>query len=392
MTHYRDLWSLHSALFYHVRPKLRVLTPLILDLGPVLFLLAISSLLYRIPYLILSFTPLLVGGAFWILLESSLGFSLPLRNLWLLDNARRGSRIFFLGTILLTTVIVSTLPEATASRICATLFLPILLVCFLFHTTQEKIAENKALKQGFASKDGHWRICVENEPKEGTYFISFGEKRTSIQPEEAALIYRLARRTSGTDQRVLERVLWSIHLRRFGFKRGPWTILPTSRPRIYIMYKGDHESSYMIADRDVSWIAENHINQPEHVLEQAKKLKRRISLLRRETLSLRNVFYAGNYAVIEVDNITVQIDLHNGKVYRIHARDEWGEERENYICIRPLFEGRKNTGRVILGADTRVPMLSVMGWDEAVILSKILSIAQEVSPANDLIVSRQILR
>ncbi len=158
------------------------------------------------------------------------------------------------------------------------------------------------------------------------------------------------------------------------------------------MYKGDHESSYLIADRDVSWIAENPINQPEYVLEQSKKLESRISLLKRETSSLQNVFFAGNYAVIEIGRTTVQIDLHNGKVYRIHAHDEWGEERENYVCIRPIFEGEKNVGRVILGSNTTGPLLSVMSWDDASILSKILNIAQGVSPANDLIVSRQILR
>jgi hypothetical protein len=357
----------------------------ILHTCSIVLVLLTCVVIYRNPYLILVGTPFFLTGTGWLILDSSLGLWIPFRNLWIFDKVRRSSRLLFSGTALLMIVVILLLPGELEYRFWVVLLLMIPLASLLVGGTIERIEEERVMRQGFTSSDGFWNVNVKDESTGKLYFLSIGDKIASIQPEEARLAYRTTRKASSSDLRMLERIVRKICFRRSGFTRGQWTILPAAIPRIFIMYKGDHESSYFIADRDVSWIIENPLNKPECILEHAQKVKSRISLLRKETSNLKNVFYAGNFAVIDLGDITVQVNLHDGKVYRVYAYDDWGEERERFVCIVPIVEKAVSVGRVLMKTDRSKPILSEMNWQDAVILSKILNIAQEAYPTFDLV-------
>jgi hypothetical protein len=381
MTYYyppRFLWLTKDS------ARLNILMHILHVCSTVLILLT-CILIYRNPYLILIGTPFFLSGTGWLILDSSLGLSIPFRNLWIFDKVRRASRLLFSGTTLLTILIILLLPQKIEYRSWIILLLMVSLTSVLFDGLMEWIEEGEVIKQGFTSDDGFWKINVKNESTGRSYSLSVGEKIAPIQPQEVRLAYRISRKASSSDLRMLERIVRRICFRRVGFTRRQWTILPTAMPRIYIMYKGDHESRYFIADRDLSWIIQNPLNNPERILEYAQKVESRVSLLKKETSNLKNVFYAGNFAVIDLGDITVQIDLHDSKVYRTYAQDDWGEERELFICIVPIVEKAIGVGKVLMKTNRSKPTLSEMNWKDAVILSKIMNIAQEASPAIDLV-------
>lgn len=381
MTYYyppRLLWLIKDS------TRLNILMHILHVCSTVLILIT-CVLIYRNPYLILVGTPFFLTGTGWLILDSSLGLSIPFRNLWVFDKVRKASRLLVSATALLTIIIISLLPEEIEYSFWIVLLLVVSLASLLLDSMIERIEEERIMRQGFTSRDGFWKVNVKNVSAGKLYFLSIGEKTASIQPEEVKLAYRITRKASRSDLRMLERIVRRICFRRVGFTRGQWTILPTAMPRIFIMYKGDHESSYFIADRDVSWIIKNPLNKPERILEHAQRVKSRISLLKKETSNLKNVFYAGNFAVIDLEDITVQVDLHDSKVYRAYAHDDWGEERERFICIVPIVEKAISVGRVLMKTDRSKPTLSEMNWQDAVILSKVLNIAQEASPAFDLV-------
>ncbi|UCD72797.1 MAG: hypothetical protein JSW01_04920 [Candidatus Bathyarchaeota archaeon] len=255
---------------------------------------------------------------------------------------------------------------------------------------REKIGEEEVMRQGFSSTEGYWHITPKNEEDQIVFFLSVDGSGSQIQPEEARLTYRIARRTSNSDLRRLTHILGNIILRRSGFKRNNWTILPTPRSKVYLMCKGDYESNHFISDRDVSWILSNSKNEPEHILKQLEGIRNRISFLKEETRYLQNIFYAGNHAIIQVKDTTIQVDLHNGRVYRTNRYDEWGEDREKYVCLVPAVKEKIDVGRILLKTGQSELQLSAMEWDDAVILSKILNIAREESNIINLIFRRNI--
>ncbi|UCD72799.1 MAG: hypothetical protein JSW01_04930 [Candidatus Bathyarchaeota archaeon] len=357
----------------------------VLHVCSTVFILLTCVFIYHNPYLILVGIPFFFAGTGWLILDSSLGLSIPFRNLWIFDRARRASRLLFSGTVLLMMLAILLIPGEIEYRSWTVLLLIITLVALLVDGLIERIEEERVMRQGFTSTDGFWKINVKNESVERIYSLSIGDKIAPIQPDEVRLAYRITRKASSSDLRMLERIVRRICFRRVGFKRGQWTILPTGMPRIFIMYKGDLESRHFIADREVSWIIENPLNDPERILEHAQNVEGRKSLLRKETLNHKNVFYAGNFAVINLGDIVVQVDLHDSKVYRANTRDDWGEERERFVCIVPIVEKVVGVGRVLMSKDRLEPTLSEMNWQDAVILSKILNIAQETSPAFDLV-------
>jgi len=246
----------------------------------------------------------------------------------------------------------------------------------------KRIRIRRIKQQGYHFSDTEWRIEIDQSGEENKLHLVWGEQRAPIDESEIPILLTFEERYHRGKKPDLSRILKRIHHLRAGFKIDEWTIKPSGQPGIYTMYRENLADIVVISKRDAFWLVQSTLNRPEDLIKRIHQIDSRLTAYREITRNLKNVTYAGNYAVISTNNGEIFVDLHEGKVYK---DEEWYGGTTGFVCIVPsqryLMDGWSPViryGRFAGGEYS-------LDWSDAILLSKIFNISRETPSITDLL-------
>ncbi len=227
---------------------------------------------------------------------------------------------------------------------------------------------------GYTFFDPEWKIEVNQVGNEKKYYLTQQGRRANLYTSELPALYELGELARQGKTRKLSSTLHKVHALRTSFRKNEWTVIPSSQPGVYAMYRADLADLVTISKRDASWLVRFLTNNPEDLLLKIRQIDSRLKTYKNVTRDLKNVTYAGNDAVISTSNGLIYVDLHSGSVYK---EKDWSGLDLRFICIIPRPNQLKNDGNPIVQYGSQEGRIDSLKWEDAIILSKIFNISRE---------------
>jgi len=268
-----------------------------------------------------------------------------------------------------------TLPS-TGAFVATTIFA----IYYLGKAGFKRIQIGRVRDRGYTFSDTGWKIEVNRVGKEKKYYLTQQGSRAGLSQSEIPILYELVELNRKGKSRNLFNLLRKVHALRASFRKDEWTVIPSSQPGVYAMYRADLADLVTISKRDASWLVRYSLNKPEELLIRTQQIASRLRAYRNITRNLKNVTYAGNDAVISTTNGLVYVDLHDGKVYK---EKNWSGLDLRFICIIPRPNQLIGDGNPVVQYGSQERSVYSLEWEDAVILSKIFNISRETLPVRE---------
>ncbi|UCD72709.1 MAG: hypothetical protein JSW01_04435 [Candidatus Bathyarchaeota archaeon] len=255
----------------------------------------------------------------------------------------------------------------------------------VFFYALEGFEERNELSQGYSPKNGMWRVEVQKKNGITFYYLNLDETPVPISKREAKLLIHLSKYSEKKKLLNFKFLVRRLHSLKTGFQRGDWTVDPSAEPGTYTLYKKNLENIITISKRDAFWLLLSPRNTPEILIQKIRNMMPRRKPLQDITCHLKNVTFAGTNAVIHTSRGEIYVEIDNGRVFRDTDWDIWDWEMKEggFVCIIPKFPREKDF--YYYSRDSPIRRKISIDQPDAIVLSKILNIANETTAIKNLL-------